>query len=57
MSENSSEKACASHGVSAAAVLCPYGLTEVGADGRAIDGGRSAAALLKRPQHNLTLAR
>ncbi len=31
-------------------------LTKVGADGRAIDGGRCAAALLKRPQHNLTLS-
>jgi hypothetical protein len=31
-------------------------LTIVGAVGRAIDGGRSAAALLKRPQHNPTLA-
>jgi hypothetical protein len=27
---------------------------KVGADGRALDGGRCAAALLKRPQHNLT---
>ena len=32
-------------------------LTKVGAVGRAIDGGRSAAALLKRPQHNPTLCR
>lgn len=31
------------------------GLTVVGADGRAIDGGRSAAALLKRSQHNLAV--
>ena len=31
-------------------------ITAVSADGRGIDGGRSAAALLERPQHNLTLA-
>ena len=33
------------------------GVTTVGADGRTLDGGRSAAALWKRPQHNLTLRR
>ena len=31
-------------------------LTKVGTDGRTIDGGRSAAALLERPQHDWSLA-